>query len=505
MILRRPYAFLIKYFKIIHVFLFGLFGFLLFSLRKIYLFLIDYVKKGTFNYTDNIAGKYVPIILIVLLFIAIISGIFIYLLMKRKEKPSLFYILLTAYSGIAFFLLIFYRNFFASLELTSYETLTIIIYRDIMAFLYYICYFFVGVLFIRAFGFDIKKFSFEKDKRELNLDVTDSEEVELGVSVDKYDALKALRKQKRELGYYYRENDKFFNILAIVLVAGIIIFLYIHFFVNNKVYSETSTISLGNIDFKVIESFVTDKDGYQKIVSPNNNFLVMNLQINNKNDSTYYFDREIFRIAYNDNYLYPATSYCSSFSDIGNCYTPNSKIQKGNQEFILIFKISEPSFNGYFEILKNKSDNYKYERMRIKSSPIEVARENYEMNNNYFNVTNHTFVDNTSVEHNECDKDGNCVINKKNLYSDFDKKIMILTVSNISDFTEEFLENYLGIYYKVNNTIYDITSDKIDILDINENNIYITVPKIVLNQKENGLVFKTRRKAIYIKLGGNNE
>lgn len=503
MILRRPYAFLIKYFKIIHIILFIMFGYLLFSLRKIYLFLVDYVKKGTFNYIENMVGEYIPIILIVILIFSIISGIFIYLLMKRKDKPSLFYMLLTIYSSISFILIFVYRAFFNNLEITVYETLSVIIYRDIMAFLYYICYFFIAILFVRAFGFDIKKFSFEKDRKELNLDTTDNEEVELGLSLDKYDTLKKIRKNKREFIYYYKENETFFRIIGIALISFLLFFMYIHFFVNNKVYNTDSTIELGNIEFKVLDHFITKEDEYQNVISPDNYFLVMNLQINNKNDSVYTFDNEIFRIYDNINYYHPSSTHCSSFSDLGTCYTPNTKINKGLQEFILIFKINNSSFNGYFEILKNKKNNYNYLRIDLKSSLVNLKESSYEMNNDYFNIESYKYADEISYEITECQEE-NCVNKTKNLYPNLGEKLLILKVNNMENFNKEFLDNYLGMYYYVNDVRYKVSSSKINVLDVNNNDVYISVPNLVLKEQNIGIYFQTRRNIIYIKLGDEN-
>ena len=504
MILRRPYAMLIKYFKLIHIILFGIFGYLLFAFRKIYFFLIDYVKKGTFSYTDDIVSKYVPVLLFIFLIIVIISAIFIYLLMKRKEKLSFFYILMTIYSFVAIILMIVYHNFFASLADTAYETFTIIIYRDIMAFVYYICYFFVALLFVRAFGFDIKKFSFEKDKRELNLDVSDNEEVELGLSIDKYDAIKALRKEKRELSYYYKENKKFFNAIGIIIVVVLIVFVYIHFFVNNKVYSESSVVSVGNMDYKVVDTFITNKDGNQNVISNSYYFLVMKIQINNKSNSAYYLDKEVFRINYGEEYLYPAVSYCSSFNDIGTCFTPNTVVKKGTQEYYLVFRINKSSFEGYFEILKNKNNGYNYNKMKLKSSTIDIVDEEYNMNNNYFNITSFEYSDKKSFEYQECVEDICNTVNKT-FNIDINNKVLILNVLNINDFTKEFLEDYLGIYYYINGKRYTVSSDKIDVLDINQNNIYLSVPRIFSQEKNFGISFQTRRKNIFIKLGDGNE
>ena len=504
MILRRPYAVLIKYFQLIHILLFGIFVYSLFAFRKIYFFLVDFVKKGTFNYVEDMAQEYVPLLLFILMIIVIISAIFIYLLMKRKDKPSLFYVLMTIYSGVSLFLMIFCHNFFASLADTSYETFNIIIYRDMMAFLYYICYFFVVVLFVRGFGFDIKKFSFEKDKRELNIDVSDSEEVEFGLSIDKYDALKTLRKEKRELSYYYKENKKFFNILGIIILVVLVIYGYIHFFVNNKVYGENDVIASGNMEYKILDMFVTNQDSNQNVISSNSYALVMNLQINNKGNSTYYLDKEMFRLNYNGNYIYLSTNYCSSFADLGKCYTPDTGVIKGNGEYLLLFKIDNSSYDGYFEILKNKKNGYTYNKVKIKAGELDILEEEYDMKNNYFNIESYKYSSNNVFDVYEC-VDGVCNNVIKTLKTDINNIILALNVVNSGDFTKEFLENYLGIYYYVGNKRYVVSSGKIDVLDVIDNNIYLSVPKIVALGKDFGISFQTRRKAIYIKLGDNSE
>ena len=70
----------------------------------------------------------------------------------------------------------YFAIFFKSLDTTLYEPLRIVVNRDIILFLYIINFIFVIISFIRGFGFDIKKFSFDNDKKELNLEETDSEE-----------------------------------------------------------------------------------------------------------------------------------------------------------------------------------------------------------------------------------------------------------------------------------------------------------------------------------------
>jgi len=46
MILRRPYAFLIKYFRLIHLVLFGLFGYVTYKANNILSFFKDYISNN---------------------------------------------------------------------------------------------------------------------------------------------------------------------------------------------------------------------------------------------------------------------------------------------------------------------------------------------------------------------------------------------------------------------------------------------------------------------------
>ena len=75
MILKKPYAFLIKFFKAIHIVMFLSFSYLAFVLRNIYLFFSRYVKNGTFTYFNNMKGMYTSIFIIILIIILLIINL----------------------------------------------------------------------------------------------------------------------------------------------------------------------------------------------------------------------------------------------------------------------------------------------------------------------------------------------------------------------------------------------------------------------------------------------
>ena len=138
MILRKPYAFLIKYFKIIHIFMFLSLTYLVFALRKIYMFFVGYVKTNNFIYTDDMVKNYISPWMYAVVILMLISVILIYLLMHKKGKPVFFYRVLIIYCIFLLVTLIVYTYFFISLEVVTYQSLSLVIYRDIIAYLYYL-------------------------------------------------------------------------------------------------------------------------------------------------------------------------------------------------------------------------------------------------------------------------------------------------------------------------------------------------------------------------------
>ena len=206
MILRKPYAFLIKFFKLIHIVLFIISGYMFFRLRENYIFFRDFVKNDVYLYIENIAKYYIPPLLFIAVIITLIMVIAIFYLMRQKENPVLFYRIYIIYSVLLLFVLIIYYNFYNSLEFDTYNRLSLSIYRDIIGVMYYANYFFIFFNFVRGFGFDIKKFSFDKDLKDLDITEKDSEEFEFAFSIDKDKIIEKVRRERRYAKYYFKEN-----------------------------------------------------------------------------------------------------------------------------------------------------------------------------------------------------------------------------------------------------------------------------------------------------------
>ena len=502
MILRKPYAFLIKYFKIIHIIMFIFFTYLVFALRKIYLFFANYVKTSTFTYVENMASNYITPIMFVMVLIILVLAISIFLLMRKKDKPILFYRILIVYSIVLLISLIYFYSFFISLENTYYEPLRIVINRDIILFVYYVNYFYVGFSFIRGFGFDIKKFSFDRDKKELNLEETDNEEYELNIGIDKDNFASYIRKERREFRYYLKENALILSIIGSLLIIILGLYLYYNFFVENKIYEQNEEVVIGKITYRVQKAMLTTLDKYSNAINSKNDFLIIDITINN-NSGNGSLDKEVFRVIDNNNYYYPVYNYCNSFDDLGNCYTNQELKMNNSYQFYLVYKLEKThSEKIYFEILKNKN-NFKYERMLLNILNDEKREVNYSLTddikigNDNLQINSYELLENTSFKYEEC-KDNICNSYTKMVIPRLNEVVLSLNITNLDNVSDIILDNYLGLKY--DNVM--VSGKDIQIIYKNKDVLYLSVPKNVMDKDNLSVVIRARDTIYNILLRG---
>ncbi len=498
MILRKPYAFLIKYFKIIHIIMFGMFVYFVFALRKIHTFFVGYVKTGSFTYINDMARNYISPLLFIFAILIAISAILIFLLMRKKQKPVLFYRILIIYSIFLLVSLTFYTSFFVSLANTTYAPLNVVIYRDIIAFLYYINFLFVGFTFIRGFGFDIKKFSFDKDKKELNLNEEDNEEFEVGLQLDKENVVAYLNREKRELKYYIKENALVLTIVGIVLLVITSMFLYTYFFVTNKVYKQSDEIIENDVKYHVNNVYITRYDKYGSLISSNHTFVIVNLNIHNLDKTT--LDKENFRIQVGENFYYPVYNYYSSFDDYGEGYINKMLSENSKKDYILVFRTDRKGINVdediYLEILKSRSSGvYTYNKMLLERNDydMEVTKvkmgEKLSIDGSELSIINYEMKDKDSYQYEE-NIGGKNYQFTKNVNPKMNEMLLLLNIESNEQLPKDFIRNYFGLIYdKKNLAIKDM-----ELIAQNQNIYYFSIPKSIKYAEEIIVKIGTRTK-----------
>jgi hypothetical protein len=157
---------------------------------------------------------------IVYVFIVIMLGLtgIVYWLLKEKKKPTMAYLLLLIYLVVLLFVYMYLYPLLTSIidELTDLDT--IIFAKDITMIATLPSYIFIVICFIRGIGFNLKKFNFSKDIKELQIDEKDSEEIELTLGHNNYKYMRFIRRTIREAKYYILENK-----FAIMCISSLLL------------------------------------------------------------------------------------------------------------------------------------------------------------------------------------------------------------------------------------------------------------------------------------------
>ncbi len=334
MIVRKPFAFLIKHFKAIHLFLFGLLVYICYKYNGIVSFLRNYISTGNGRYDAVNYIDYTPIYVILG---AIVVMLVIFYLMKYKDKPKRLYLLSIIGYIIVIVLFILLFNYLRTFTSSVLEQKTLRLYRDISLMGLLFQYIIIIIMLIRGLGFDIKKFNFSKDIQELNIDLTDNEEVELLMGFDINKTKFKIRKSFREFKYFIKENILFTGISLIVIIIVLWV-LVSNYTKKNKVYTEEEYFGI-DFNMQVSGSYLTKEDkSLKKLSTGNSTILVVKFKISSKYEDI--LNPDSFIISIYDKSYSPINKYCSALNDIGKCYN-KIKLTEEEKEYILVYLVDD--------------------------------------------------------------------------------------------------------------------------------------------------------------------
>lgn len=340
MILRKPYAVFIKYFKMIHIVMAALIGFLLYRSWSLYNFFrvysIDY--RALSNIETSGVG-FVDFLLIVLI---IALTIVLFSVMYYKDKPKNLYI----YDFVIYFLslVLFYfcGSAFSSMEDAVLDIKVSKAFRDLyfMASATQLVSFLLTV--VRATGFDIKQFDFGTDIQSLNISEKDYEEIEVALQFDQDEIKRNYRKQIRNFKYFYVEHKFIINSIFIIFVLTTSFLTYSRISSYRKTYSQGNVFSTSRVNFSVMDSFLLDSDALgNKLVQTEgeqaSTLVVVRFQASSysvKKLNTGIFNLCIGDLSYSKNDIYG-----SYLDDLGTIYT-NQKLTDVLKTYLAVFEVS---------------------------------------------------------------------------------------------------------------------------------------------------------------------
>lgn len=531
MIIKKPYAFLIKHFKLIHLLLSILMLYLVLKTNRIFTFFNDYVKNGYYTYLNNISTSYINLYMFISVILILLLTSFIYLLMRWKKKSrKLYFFILTFYFAL-FIGFLFYYNVFNTILNTTLDVRVIRAYRDISIIMHFTQYIFLIICIIRATGFNIKKFDFKRDLIDLDIAEEDQEEIEVTFTDNTYKVKRAFRKNIREFIYYLKENKFFFIIISATVLFVITLFIFFQRNVTNKTYTENEYFNVDGIIFRVENSYVTNIDLKGNSISNESIFLILNLSIQNTLSQRSKLNTSDLRIKINDKNYYPTFSRNEYFTDLGEGYYKNTLYAGEKYNYLLIYEIpnNENYKKAIFRVVNNIS--IKNGEIDAKYKDVELKSEEYFTNEE---SSSYSVGEIVSLESSTL-KESNFVINSFEIKDDFTesftyctntcsvfKKIIkpniltgtsnaILKINMIYEPDEslfinkyihtpsDFLDYFGSIKYTVND-VEKNSSFSVVKIDFETNNVYLEVSNEVKNAESLDLIVIIRNQKYVVNL-----
>ena len=341
MIIRKPYAFLIKNFRKIHIFLLLISLFVAYKLFDVTKFINDFMSLGTYDLYADPVSKHISVFLRITLILAVLGSIAILILLRRKNKPWKLYLIPIIEYLALFFVLGIIRSFFNNYT-TDVETTDLRFSRDLLNIFVVAQLPAIWVFIMRTLGLDGKKFSFNTDEEFLELSEEDRAEVEISFDIDKNSFIRTYKKFIRNAGYFYQEHRRLCNTFCIMVGIIIVINVGILIFVTNKSYRQGQKYDVNGLSIVVNKAYLTDKDYHGEVITKKSNFVVLDVSITNMAESrTIYTD--YFHVKAGTCDFQPTDStYASEFIDMGKVMSSVTKVN--NQEtinFILIYKVNK--------------------------------------------------------------------------------------------------------------------------------------------------------------------
>ncbi len=379
MILKKPYAFLIKYFKLIHIVLLLLMSYLLYRTNIVFNFFQEYINSNQLITGKDFAGQLFNSWMFIFPIIIVIVFSILLAVMYYKKKPIAFYFFNVIVMVAIFIIYNIGNNNAIILSKQLLETKTLRFLRDIFVILTLFQGLGVILTFIRATGFDIKKFDFGHDLEELDITAADSEEFEVDVNIETNILKRELKRKFRFAKYVYLENKFLINIAVLILFSATCFIIYINMTIYNKFYKQREVFSASEFAMSVSNSYITNKN-YNNNIITDNLLVVVELSIKASLSDELKFNTTKAQLKVGKYTYYPNNEYDSGLSDLGISYNNSTISKDGFEKILLVYEIprssaKEKKIFSYIDNIESKHNKLNTKYIRVKINPHNLDSE----------------------------------------------------------------------------------------------------------------------------------
>lgn len=506
MILRKPYAFLMKHFKAINLVLLISIFICIYKVLNLYKFVKDYISTGIYNDTLTPISNYINgYLFLVLLVVIIVSSILFYLL-KRKDKPFITYVYIIILMILSSILFIYVKNYFYEVE--EFNRQMALLIRDLVLIDSFFYYPIIIILIIRSLGIDLNSFGFYQDKEFLEADEVDREEIEVEITFDRDKHIRKIKNKLRHAKYFFLEHKVILSLIIIFTCFIGIYNFYHYFYVENKIYSQNETFTSNYYKISINNTYLTDKDYAGNVISTKNRFFII-VDVNIKNlIGNRNFDASNLLLYVDNNYYVPTTRFNSSFKDMGNVYEKNKVIYSGEEKkYILVYEVDKPTSNSNFLIKYQEVLSKDNKLIRVKIKVLDITgfkqRETASLNNLLtvpiydnniikFKILDYSISDTKKYIYESCFS-YNCPIYEGTLKASNGKTLLYLNVdsdTSISNYLS-FIKSYGKLLYVIDGKEYT-KNINLKVSKYRGNYVYIEVDNNIQNASYIELLFTIR-------------
>ena len=368
MILRRPYAFLIKHFKLFHLILTAITVYLLRRTISVLQFFSSYMSNTEILYYEDYSTKLfsrpmfvLPVVMIVV--IGIVLAVLI-----RKKKPTIFYFICIGTSIATYVLFNISMDVVIDMETEVLSAQKVGLIRDFLTFTVFIQSYMVLINFVRGIGFDIKKFDLGKDLQELETSDEDNEEVEISVNVDTNKINRNYRRSRRFAFYNYMEHQLLYNILFVIIGMSVVFGTAYYIIKSDETYSMYEAFSTESYRITIKNAYVTSVDYRGKEIEEGKRYVVLEANVNTLLEDKVLDPRNV-QLVVGDHTLYHVQKHKEEFFDLGNVYM-GEKLNQKIQTYLFIYELDNYLEN--MDILFRFAENYDSAEDRLSKDYIDV-------------------------------------------------------------------------------------------------------------------------------------
>ena len=344
MILRKPYAFFIKHFKLIHIILAALVCYSIYRTKLLLDFFNEYSSTIINVQGQDLVTPLLPTLYqIVPIFIIMVSAL-VLVIMLVKKKPYIFYIITIAIAIFSLVILQVSKGVLTDLTDTLLDSRTIMLVRDLIMVSFLGQLFSIVIIVIRATGFDVKKFDFKTDLKDLEISEEDREEVEVQIKIDTNKNIRGIRRRIRFLKYAYKENKLIFNFVFTFMGVALVALITFSIMNKEKIITQNVYFNGNNFSVNLVDSYLVNTDYDGNVINSDYYYLLLRLDIKNNTTKNNSLDIATTKILI-DNYVYtPTIEYRDSFFDFGPIYQ-SENIGSEYERKVLVYQIPKELIN----------------------------------------------------------------------------------------------------------------------------------------------------------------